>query len=102
MNGCLLQTPIRKSPEGSRIVRRSSARLSSVISELSVLSHELSVCLEVQAEDGEEAGGEQPGKENNWLGEKLEVRNPNNSLRRLALRNISNKVTLTSASNIAI
>ena len=58
--------------------------------------------LEVQAEDKEEAGGEQPGKENSWLGEKLEERNHNNSLRRVALRNISNKVTLTSASNIAI
>ena len=95
VNGCLLQSPIRKSPEGSRIVRRSSARLSSVISELSVLSHELSVCLEVEDK-------EQPGKENSWLGEKLEERNQNNSLRRVALRNISNKVTLTSASNIAI
>ena len=95
VNGCLLQSPIRKSPEGSRIVRRSSARLSSVISELSVLSHELSVCLEVEDK-------EQPGKENSWLREKLEERNQNNSLRRVALRNISNKVTLTSASNIAI
>ena len=96
VNGCLLQTPIKKSPEGSRIVRRSSARLSSVISELSVLSHELSVCLEVE---GEEREG---GKENSWLGEKLEERNQDNSLRRVAFRNISNKVTLTSASNIAI
>ena len=94
VNGCLLQTPIRRSQEGSRIVRRSSARLSSVISELSVLSHELSVCLEDQ-----EVGQENVKEEEE---DKLQERHQNRSLRRVALKNISNKVTLTSASNIAI
>ena len=102
VNGCLLKTPIRRTQEGSRTVRRSSARLSSVISELSVLSHELSLCLEDQEDVNED--GKEDGKENsdNHAVDKLEGRHQNNSLRRVAFKNISNKVTLTSASHIAI
>ena len=96
VNGCILETPIKKSERGSRIVRRSSARLSTVINELSALSHELSVCLESESSD--EKTQEEP---ENILDNKEADKTPRNgSLRRVALKNLTNKVVLTSANNL--
>ena len=90
VNGCILETPIKRSEQGSRIVRRSSARLSSVINELSVLSHELSVCIEASQDENTDKENMQECKES-------DKNTKNNSLRRAALKNLTNKVTLTSA-----
>ena len=95
VNGCILETPIKRSEQGSRIVRRSSARLSSVINELSVLSHELSVCIEASQDENTD-------KENMQECMESDKNTKNNSLRRAALKNLTNKVTLTSASKITI
>ena len=95
VNGCILETPIKRSEQGSRIVRRSSARLSSVINELSVLSHELSVCIEASQDENTDKENMQECKES-------DKNTKNNSLRRAALKNLTNKVTLTSASKITI
>ena len=72
---------------GSRVVRRSSARLSSVINELSALTHELSVCAE---EEARPPPGSQECKDS-------DKNIKNNSLRRAALKNLTNKVTVSSA-----
>ena len=95
VNGCILETPIKRSEQGSRIVRQSSARLSSVINELSVLSHELSVCIEASQDENTDKENMQECKES-------DKNTKNNSLRRAALKNLTNKVTLTSASKITI
>ena len=99
VNGCILETPV-KTKQGSRIVRRSSARLSSVISELSALSHELSICLENSNTSLEE---EAEASENENKSEKgpVDKNTPKtDSLRRVALKNLTNKVVLTSANNL--
>ena len=95
VNGCILETPIKRSEHGSRVVRRSSARLSSVINELSVLSHELSVCIEAGGEEGSQ--DENSDKENMQECKDLDTNAKNNSLRRVVLKNLTNKVTVTSA-----
>ena len=97
VNGCVLETPIKRSEQGSRIVRKSSARLSSVINELSVLSHELSVCLE--SSEGQQYHNSEISidKENILECKDLDKNTKNNSLRRAALKNMTNKVVLTAS-----
>ena len=110
VNGCILETPVKRN--GSRAVRRSSARLSLVISELSSLSHELSVCLEADnLEDNQDELLRPPSKEGSDslqsmksvntnkenVGKKLNKSTQNNSLRRAAFKNLTNRVVLTSS-----
>ena len=109
VNGCILETPIKRSEHGTKIVRKSSARLSTVINELSVLSHELSVCLESESESGiteqQPAEASSPSttttvtidKENIQECKDSDKNTKNNSLRRTALKNLTNKVVLTSS-----
>jgi len=81
-------TPIKRSANGSKIIRRSSARLSSVLNELSALSHELSINLENEDDQDDQINHQlnlEKGKENENKG--------NSSLRRVALKNVTNRNT---------
>ena len=81
------ETPIRRSADGSVIVRRSSARLSSVLTELSALSHELSLSLD----NCPSAQNTPPEEAKSATGSRDMDLRANNSLRRVVLKNILNK-----------
>jgi len=99
----ICDTPIKRSTNGSKNVRRSSARLSSVLDELSALSHELSINLANQDTENDVINH----KENV---EKVKVKEVsekvkefeskgNNSLRRVALQNVTNKIAPSKMKN---
>ena len=92
----ICDTPIKRSTNGSKNVRRSSARLSSVLDELSALSHELSINLANQDTDNDTINhkeNDEKIKAKEVLEKVKEFENKgNNSLRRMALQNVTNKI----------
>jgi len=98
-------TPIRRSENGSKIVRRSSARLSSVLDELSALSHELSINLANQDTDTDIINHQEnvvKVKSKEVADKVKEIENRgNNSLRRVALKNVTNKITTPKNKNLS-
>ena len=86
----ICDTPIKRSANGSKIVRRSSARLSSVLNELSALSHELSINLADQDTNNDIINHQENIEKVKVIEvtEKVkEIENKgNNSLRRVALK----------------